>query len=71
MDLIQLQDECLANLVDPEIVPLTPSSVVPQIFLPGFAVDSLDLLKLLHKLKVNCAYFISGSELGLAQFMPL
>ena len=71
MDLIQLQDECLAYFVDPEIIPLTPSSVIPQIFLPGFAVYSLDLLELLHKLKINCAYFISGSELGLAQFMPL
>lgn len=53
MDLVELKDKRLTDLVDAQVVPLTPSSIVSQFFLSIFAVNCLDFLELLHKLEIN------------------
>ena len=67
MDLIELKDERLSYLIDSEIVPLAPGSVVPKIFLSVLTINSLDLFEFFHKLKVNGLDYTGFSKAGLSQ----
>ena len=67
MKLVELQDQGLANVVDSEVVPFAPGSIVSELFLFVFAVYRFDFFELLHKLKVNGSDLRSRLELWNSQ----
>lgn len=71
MYLIKLQNKRLSHLINPQIIPLAPSPIIPQILLPILAISSLNLLKLLHELQINGADVVSLPEMRLLQCFSL
>lgn len=69
--LIELQDKGLSDFINPEVVPLAPGPIVPQILLPILAVGGLNLLKLLHELQVDGADVAGLPEVRLLQRVAL
>lgn len=64
MQLIQFENESFSNLIYPQVVPFTPCTIVPQLFLAGSIILAFNLFKLLHKLQVNSIDLGGGSENG-------
>lgn len=58
-NVIKTKNESLPNLPNTKIVPLTPSSVIPELFLFVLCIILFDLLKLFHKILINCLYLMS------------
>ena len=69
MNLIKLQNKSLSNLINSEIIPLAPSSVVSQFFFLVLAIDSFDFLELFHELEIDSCNFFSSSKLWMGKFV--
>lgn len=53
MDLVKLQNERFSYLIDSQVIPLAPRTVISQFFFASFAVLRLDLFELLHELQID------------------
>lgn len=64
VNFIKLKDESFASFVDSQIIPLTPGSIVPELFPPDPAIAAFDFLELLHKFEVNSTDVEGVFEVG-------
>lgn len=64
VNFIELKDESFASFVDSQVVPLTPGSIVPELFAPDPAIAAFDFLELLHKFEVNSTDVEGVFEVG-------
>lgn len=52
-DIIEIEYDSFANLIHPEIVPLAPGPIIPQLLLLSLAILPLEFLKIFKELQLH------------------